>query len=110
MMAKPALEVCYNLEWIKNNALDVSDVPEDEQETAAFSYGERVLGELRESGWQVEYSSGYQRTYHGWNGARFSKRLGIVATYGKLTKEQVREIEAIQQKAREVTLDIYADC
>lgn len=89
---KIELEVCSNVEWLRNNCLGVIDNDADD---AARELGFRVFAMLVGAGYSVENAKGQRVLFHGWNGAHFTWRCGPVGTFEDLTAKQKDEIEGI---------------
>lgn len=98
---QPAVEVCWNVEWIRENALNQHRIDEPDLEDAAIAYRSEVFSALSDCGFDVEFAKGDRRGFHQWNGAYFKTRLGCVGSFQELTKEQAEAINEALKAADE---------
>jgi hypothetical protein len=97
----PSVEVCKNVEWVRENEINKDGIDEVDFENAANTYSEAVYDALTEKGWNVSWSKRERITFHGWNGARFTTIRGCVGSWEKLTDDQLAIIDEARKLADE---------
>jgi hypothetical protein len=75
---KTKLIVCSNREWLRQ-FLDW-DGESIDVETDIDRFLEVLVYNLEDHDFEVVLATGLRSTFHGWNGAKFKVRLGVVAT------------------------------
>jgi hypothetical protein len=95
----PSVEVCKNVEWVRENEINKDGIDEADFENAANTYSEAVYDALTEKGWNVSWSKKERITFHGWNGARFTTKRGCVGSWEKLTDDQLAIIDEARKLA-----------
>lgn len=101
----PAVEVCWNVEWIRDFALNKHRIDEPDLWDAATAYRSEVLSALSDHGFDVEFAKGTRRAFHQWNGAHFKTRLGCVGSFQELTDEQITAVGEALNAADEAIKD-----
>lgn len=94
------LEVCCNLEWIRDNAgLNLDEIEECDWDEAAEELQSLLHDKLTLAGFETERANGQRILFHGWNGCNtFKHKLGPVGTFETLTATQQEVIwEVIRQ-------------
>lgn len=97
----PSVEVCKNVEWVQEHEINKDGIDEADFENAANTYSEAVYDALTAKGWNVSWSKKERITFHGWNGARFATKRGCVASWEKLTDDQLAIIDEARKLADE---------
>lgn len=97
---RPAVEVCSNVEWVRENDLDKDGIDESDLDDAARDYASEVFRGLRNAAFLVTWPQGHRILCHGWNGARFASKQGCVGSFETLTKEQLEVISAVRIEAQ----------
>jgi len=82
-LPKTKLIVCSNREWLRQ-FLDW-DGESIDIESDIDRFLEVLVYNLEDHDFEVVMASGLRSTFHGWNGAQFRVRLGVVATDGILS-------------------------
>ncbi len=101
------LEVCANVEWLRNNCLGVI---ESDANDAARELSDRIFADLMDAGYEASSPRGPRTTYHGWNGCQvWYWHSGPVGTFDSLTDAQQKEIEDIIAKETESVRKDFAD-
>lgn len=88
------LEVCSNVEWLRENAgLNLDRIADGMEDDAARKLGSEICSRLEDAGYKTCSAKGQRTMFHGWNGANtFTCKLGPVGTFDDLTAEQEAEI------------------
>lgn len=89
----PTVEICENVEWVRENEINQDGIEESDLNDAATTYSIAVFNALLDKGWNVSWAKGPRMFYHGWNGAHFTTRCGCVASWAELNDEQLGVIE-----------------
>lgn len=99
----PAVEVCSNIEWVRENDFwHRDDIDESDMDDAVRTYQQSIYNDLTDKGWDVAWAKNQRMLYHGWNGAHFTTKCSVVGSYEKLTDEQVAVIDQVREKAAEL--------
>lgn len=104
------LEVCSNVEWLRENAgINLDRIADGLESDAAREFGSEICSRLENAGYQTCSAKGQRTTFHGWNGANtFAHKLGPVGTLDDLTAEQEAEIWGLVADAQESVEKSYA--
>ena len=99
----PAVEVCSNIEWVRENDFwHRDDIDESDMDDAVRTYQQSIYNDLTDKGWDVAWAKNQRMLYHGWNGAHFATKCSVVGSVEKLTDEQVAVIDQVREKAAEL--------
>lgn len=104
------LEVCSNVEWLRENAgLNLDRLADGMENDAAREFGSEICSRLENFGYKTCSAKGQRITFHGWNGANtFAHKLGPVGTFDDLTTEQESEIFAAIAEAQDAVESRFA--
>jgi hypothetical protein len=97
----PTVEVCRNIEWVREHEINKDGIEEADLDDAADTYSQAVYEALTEKGWNVSWSKGERIMFHAWNGARFTTKRGCVGSWEKLTEEQLAVVDEARRLADE---------
>lgn len=99
----PTLEICCNLEWLRDNAgLNLDSIEECEWNLAAEELQSLLHDKLVLAGFETERAKAGRILFHGWNGYNgFRHKLGPVGTFDVLTKNQQETIWEVIQQCRD---------
>ena len=90
------LEICSNVEWLRDNAgVSLDRIEDGMEDDAAKSLQDEIARRIAKAGYNYEWAKRQRITFHGWNGANtFRHKLGAVGTFDDLSAEQEAEIFA----------------